>query len=282
MTSLPSRALASVCTAAAVCCAGSAAAGVLYGNFDPASPTPSYSSSAYADLSGACGNPACAWINGYSASFTFEATASGRAAHAYLPMLATYTTAGAERIYGLTISNDAGEIVARGGFYGRDAPIGVMQIYEFDLFADTHAGQAVPNGVLAGDAPALVAGATYTVHFGQTYGSMSGARWMMSSVVPGPGQAQIHCATNGGGYCAAWNWAGYWDYPLGYSFTAPMTGFLPALVITDGSLDGGGGASGTGTVPEPSTAALLLGAMLAAGVRRRRTGGQPGPAARPT
>jgi hypothetical protein len=227
-----------------------------------------HSTTQYADLSGSCnGAIGCTWINAYSASFDFTAQASGTLAKAYLPMKATYTMLGAERIYGLTIRNSGGQIVARGGFYGRDAPIGQMQIYEIDLLASLGAGQSVANGVLAPDALELLAGETYSVHFAQTFGSMSGAHWMKSQVAPGPGQARVHCQTNVGGVCAEWNWAlNGWTYPLGVSYTAPMTDFLPALQLA-GRLSSPTPPSG---VPAPSTPALLLAAGVAAALVRRR------------
>lgn len=245
-----------------------AQAGVLYGNFDPHAATADYSTTQYADLSGSCnGAIGCTWINAYSASFDFTAEASGTLSKAFLPMLATYTMPGAERIYGLTITNGAGEIVARGGFYGRDAPIGSLQVYEIDLFASTHAGQPVPSGVLAADALELTAGETYTAHFAQTYGSMSGAQWMKSDVVPTDGQARVHCQTNVGGVCAVFDWAiGGWTYPIGVGYTAAMTDYLPALHLA-GAL---AAPTPPGTVPVPSSAALLLAAAVAAAAVRRR------------
>jgi hypothetical protein len=257
--------------AAAALFAASARAGALYGNFDPFAATADYSTTQYADLSGSCnGAIGCTWINAYSASFDFTAEASGTLAKAFLPMLATYTMPGAERIYGLTLTNSAGEIVARGGFYGRDAPIGTMQVYEIDLFASLHAGQSVPNGVLAADALEMVAGETYTAHFAQTFGSMSGAQWMKSDEVPDAGQARVHCQTNVGGVCAVWDWGlNGWTYPIGVSYTAAMTDFLPALHLA-GTFSGPTPPAG---VPLPSSAALLAAAGLAAGlVRRRRPG----------
>lgn len=253
--------------------AGASPAAVIYGNFDPTASAPvDYSTSAYADLSGSCSTSNCLWINAYSAGFSFVAEATGLAAKAFLPMKATYTYAGAERIFGLTITDQAGGIVARGGFYGRDAPIGVTQVYEFDLFASTHAGQAVASGVLSATAPELLAGETYNVFFGHTYGSMSGAQWMKSDEVPTSGQAFTQCQTNGGSYCAYWG--GSWIYPLGYSFTAPMTDLLPALVITDGRGYEARGAAAQ-TVPLPASWALA-GLGLAALAWQRR-----GAAARP-
>jgi hypothetical protein len=249
--------------------AGAAPALTLYDNFNPTAAAPvDYQTTAAADLSGSCAAASCPWINAYSAGFSFVAEASGLAARAYLPMLATYTVAGAERIYGLTITNDAGEIVARGGFLGRDAPIGTEQVYVFDLLASTHAGQPVPSGVLAPSAPELLAGERYHAHFSQSYGSMSGAQWFKSTETPASGQAYVQCQTNGGGYCAHWDWGlNGWNYPLGTSFTAPMTDFLPALAITDGN-----GWTPAQPVPEPASWALLalglgtlLGRRLAAG-----------------
>jgi hypothetical protein len=272
MNRLPLRtALVIASMAAAALFAASARAGALYGNFDPFAATADYRTTQYADLSGSCnGAIGCTWINAYSASFDFTAEASGRLSTAYLPMLATYTMPGAERIYGLTLTNSAGEIVARGGFYGRDAPIGATQVYAIDLFASTHAGQSVPSGVLAADALELVAGETYTAHFAQTFGSMSGAQWMKSDEVPADGQARVHCATNVGGICAVFDWAlGGWTYPIGVSYTAAMTDYLPALHLA-GTFSGPTPPAG---VPLPSSAALLAAAGLAAGlVRRRRPG----------
>ena len=272
MNRLPLRtALVIASMAAAALFAASARAGALYGNFDPFAATADYRTTQYADLSGSCnGAIGCTWINAYSASFDFTAEASGTLAKAFLPMLATYTMPGAERIYGLTLTNSAGEVVARGGFYGRDAPIGTTQVYEIDLFASLHAGQAVPNGVLAADALEMVAGETYTAHFAQTSGSMSGAQWMKSDEVPAGGQARVHCATNVGGICAVFDWAlGGWTYPIGVSYTAAMTDYLPALHLA-GTFSGPTPPSG---VPLPSTAALLGAAGLASvWVRRRRPG----------
>lgn len=245
-----------------------AQAGALYGNFDPFAVTPDYSTTQYADLSGSCnGAIGCTWINAYSASFDFTAQASGTLSKAWLPMLATYTLPGAERIFGLTITNGDGKIVARGGFYGRDAPIGSMLVYEIDLFASTHAGQPVPNGVLADDPLELVAGETYTAHFGHTYGSMSGAQWMKSDEVPGAGQARVHCQTNAGGLCAVWDWGlNNWRYTIGPSYTAAMTDYLPALYLGGAVAD----PPPPSAVAEPSSAALLLAAGMAAAWARRR------------
>jgi hypothetical protein len=272
MNRLPLRtALVIASMAAAALFAASARAGAQYGNFDPFAATADYSTTQYADLSGSCnGAIGCTWINAYSASFDFTAEASGMLAKAFLPMLAPYTVPGAERIDGLTLTNSAGEIGARGGFYGRDAPIGTMQVYELDLFASLHAGQSVPNGVLAADALEMVAGETYTAHFAQTSGSMSGAQWMKSDAVPAGGQARVHCATNVGGICAVFDWAlGGWTYPIGVSTTAAMTDYLPALHLA-GTFSGPTPPSG---VPLPSTAALLGAAGLASvWVRRRRPG----------
>ncbi|MDO9460152.1 MAG: hypothetical protein Q7N95_08575, partial [Alphaproteobacteria bacterium] len=247
--------------------AGTSQAAVLYGNFDPTATAPvDYSTSAYADLSGSCSTSNCLWINAYSAGFSFVAESTGLAAKAFLPMKATYTVAGAERIYGLTITDQAGGIVARGGILGRDAPIGVTQVHEFDLFASTHAGQPVASGVLSATAPELQAGSSYNVFFSQTYGSMSGAQWMKSDAVPTSGQAFTQCQTNGGSYCAYWG--GSWIYPLGYSYTAPMTDFLPALVITDGA---GLSARAPQTVPLPPSWALAALGLARGGWQRRTT-----------
>ena len=253
---------AAVTVVLAALCPVSAHAGVLYGNFDPFAAPVDYSTTQYANLSGSCnGAIGCTWINAYSASFDFTAEASGRLSRAYLPMQATYTIPGAERLYGLTISNGDGEIVARGGFHGRDAPIGQMQVYEIELFASLHAGQPVASGVLAAAALELLAGETYTVHFAQTYGSMSGAHWMKSGEAPEPGQARVHCQTNVGGVCAVWDWGlGGWTYPIGVNYTAPMNDFLPALHL-DGRLSD---PVPPNRVPVPSTAALLLAAGVAA------------------
>ncbi len=237
----------------------------LYSNFDPTAVTPDYNTTAYADLSGSCSNSSCLWINGYSAGFSFTPTATGIASLAYLPMSANYTLAGAERIYGLTITDSLGQIVARGGEYGRNVPIGTTQVYAFDLYASTSVGQSVGNGVLSPTAPELVAGETYYAYLSQTYGSMSGTYWYKSNEVPTSGQADVHCSTNGGGYCAYW--AGYWAYPLGYSFTAPMTDFLPALTITDGT----GYGPAPSAVPVPAAAWLFGSGLLGlVAVARRR------------
>lgn len=260
------RSLATLALAALA--AATAHAGALYGNFDPYAAAPDYSTTQYADLSSSCnGATGCTWINGYHASFDFTAEASGTLSMAYLPMLATYTMPGAERIFGLTISNSVGEVVARGGFYGRDAPIGTMQVYEIELFASLHAGQAVPNGVLAHDALELVAGETYTATFAHTYGSMSGAQWMKSDEVPADGQARVHCQTNVGGICAVWDWGlGGWTYPIGVGYTSPITDYLPALHLAGSRTD----PPLPGAVPVPSTLALLLAGGLAAGAAGRR------------
>lgn len=247
--------------------ATTAQAGVLYGNFDPLAVTPDYSTTQYANVSGSCnGAIGCTWINVFSASFDFKAEASGTLSMAYLPMQATYSLPGAERIYGLTITNGAGEIVARGGFYGRDAPIGSLQVYEIELFGNTHAGQPVPSGLLADDPLEVVAGQTYTAHFAQTYGSMSGAQWMKSDDVPEPGQARVHCQTNVGGVCAEWNWGlNGWTYPIGMGYTAPMSDFLPAL-----HLAGSPAHPPAQGVPAPSSVALLLAGGWAAWIQRPR------------
>lgn len=265
---LPLPSAAGCALAALLTFAGTAQAAPLYSNFDPAAATADYQTTQYADLSGSCNSAYCHWINAYSASFDFTAAVSGKLSRAFLPMEATFTVAGAERIYGLTITDDEGKVVARGGFYGRDAPIGTMQIYEIDLFASLHAGQPVPGGVLADVPLELVAGETYTVHFAQTFGSMSGARWMKSHDAPAPGQARVHCQTNAGGYCAYWDWGlNGWAYPLGQSFTAPMTDWLPALHL-DGQV--------TSVVPEPGTAPLLLAGVLAVWLAGRLRAGTPG------
>lgn len=248
-----------------------AEAAPLYANFDPLATTADYSTTQSAALAGSCANPACSWINVSSASFQFRATASGRAAWAYLPMRANSSVTGAERIFGLTLSDSDGEVVARGGFYGRDAPLGSLQVYEIELFASLGAGQPVANGVLDADAPELVAGQLYTVSFAQTYGSMSSSEWMKSDVAPTAGQAQMHCATNTGGYCAYFDFGlNGWVYPHGFSFTREITDFLPALAITDAQRFAA--PPGAGTLPLPGSAGLLLSALaLLGGACARRT-----------
>jgi hypothetical protein len=91
----------------------------LYANFDPTAPTPDYSTTNQASLSGSCNGPHCQWINGYSAGFAFTAANTGAAGRAYLPFQLLSTVGGNDNIYGLTITNSTQEIVARGGFYLR-------------------------------------------------------------------------------------------------------------------------------------------------------------------
>ena len=136
-------AITSTSLAPAAVFAAPARAGALYGDFDPFAATPAYGTTQYADLAGSCnGAIGGTWINANSASFDFTAGASGTLTKAFLPMRAPCTMPGAGHVYGLTLTNSAGEVFARGGFHGRNAPAGAMQVYEIDRFASLHAGQA--------------------------------------------------------------------------------------------------------------------------------------------
>jgi hypothetical protein len=252
----------------------------LYSNFDPTALAPDYSTSNSASLSGSCNSAYCHWINTYSAGFNFTPTVTGLAAKAYLPFDVSWTYGGSDAIYGLTISDSIGNIVARGGFYRSDMSdtsadagdpayrIDGTAIMVFDLSASTSAGQSVGNGILSPTAPQLMAGETYHAYFTQTFGPMSTQSWYMSDEMPAAGQATTYCSTNGGGYCAYWDWGiNGWNYPLGASFTAPLTSFLPALTITDGS----GYGPAPSAVPVPAAAWLLGSGLLGlAAVARRR------------
>lgn len=253
----------------------------LYSNFDPTAVTPDYSTTNAADLSGSCNSAYCHWINGYSAGFYFTPSTTGLAAMAYLPFQVLSTVGGSDSIYGLTITDAAGDIVARGGFYRSDMSdttaepgdstyrIAGTDVMVMPLSASTGAGQPVANGTLSATAPTLTAGQTYYAYFSQTWGSMSTQRWFMSDTVPAAGQANVHCSTNGGGHCAYWDWGiNNWNYPLGASFTASLTSFLPALTITDGS----GYGPAPSAVPVPAAVWLFGSGLLGlVAVARRRS-----------
>lgn len=254
----------------------------LYSNFDPTAVTPDYSTTNYADLSGSCNSAYCHWINAYSAGFHFTPSTTGLAAMAYLPFQVLSTVGGSDAIYGLTITDAAGDIVARGGFYRSDMSdttadaadstyrIDGTDVMVMPLSASTSAGQSVGNGTLSDTAPLLVAGETYHAYFTQTFGPMSTQRWYMSDTVPAEGQAQTYCYTNAWGICAYWDWSiNNWNYPLGSSNSAPLTSFLPALTITDGS----GYGLGPSAVPVPAAVWLLGSGLLGlVAVARRRLG----------
>ncbi len=237
---------------------GAAQAGALYANFNPTTATPDYSSTEYADISGYCNGIFCTFINAFSASFTFTAEASGRAAYAYLPLDALATAAGMERFYRISLFDGDGKLVVQGGLLGRHVPLaGGPAIYEFELNRDYESGQ-----VLA-DEDELIAGQTYTAYFHQRFGSMSQTHWMSSGDAAASDQATSHCRPNIPGSCA-WATANGWS---GIAANASLD-FLPALALTDGQ--GWTNAEPAQGVPEPGSLALAaLGLAAAMRVRRR-------------
>lgn len=239
--------------------AASTLAGPLYANFDPTA-AGDYSATEHADISGYCNGFYCTFINVFTASFSFTAQASGRAAYAYLPLDALASVAGMERFYRIGLYNGAGELVVQGGLLGRHVPLaGGPAVYEFELTRDYEAGQ-----VLADDAD-LVAGETYTAYFQQRFGSMSQTHWMSSGDAAAAGQATAHCRPNVPGSCA-WATANGWQ---GIAANTALD-FLPALALADGQ--GWSEAPAAQGVPEPGTLALA-GLALAGALRvRRRVG----------